>query len=217
MWSMVGTEYEGARMPTRLTALDMELGGTTRLVGGRGCVSDFGLVRVSFVAVVGRPGVGKSSVLWEVIRNVSADCASVLCVSETLRVTAEVRATVTVRSSSSRMASTAKIEKELTKRPRHVLVLDDLAAVQVDGPLPRMPRGSTRADRQMKAVCDWAHRISRERRMCVIASARVDKAGRVSGQLIHASDAVVQLGGEANNVGFCALKNRFAKVLSRAA
>jgi predicted ATP-dependent serine protease len=212
MWSI-----NDVKIPTRLTALDMQLGGETRLTGA-GCFSDFGLRRPSFVVLVGDPGSGKSNVLWEVVRNVSADGASVLCVSETLRVDDEVSALVTVRASSSPKASTSRIAKQMKKNTRSVLVLDELLAVQVHGPLARIPGRSTLVDRKLKTLCAWAHTIAVSHNMCVIASMRYGKDRMVNKHVKHGADAVIEVTRDHfGAVTFRALKNRYGHVDLRAA
>ena len=216
MWSIDGSE-DNVRVPTRLTALDMQLGGETRLTGS-GCFSDFGLKRPCFVVIVGDPDVGKSSVLWEVIRNVSADGASVLCVSETLRVDDEVRALVTVRATSSPKASTKKIGKQLKKHRRHVLVIDELLAMQVDGPLATIPGRSSLVDRRLTTLCAWASTIAQDHNMCVIASMRYGKNRKVNRHVEHGSDAVIEVTGDGlGAMNFKSLKNRYGRVALRAA
>ena len=132
MSTVNGDEAYVPRMSTGIPGLDLQLGGGTRLTAS-GCESDFGLVRPSFVVLAGPPGVGKSRVLWQIVRKVTADCASVLCVSDAMRADDEVRANVRVRRAWA--ATLRQLGHDVRRHRPAVLILDGLQDVLKNEPL----------------------------------------------------------------------------------
>ncbi len=221
-------EETGRRVPTSVTTLDVQLGGETTLAprppGRRTrrdvtrCISNFGLVRPSFVVLLGDPGVGKTSLLWQIVRNMSGDCKSILCVSDAFRVDSEVRALVKVLPAES--TRSLRVRQSLKRNQPSVLVLDGLEAMWRNEPLPRSSgaaAGWGRADKRLAFVCATARDLAHEFNLCVIAAASRTKSWKLSRPINHVPDAVIEVTRDGmtrmgSTLSFKAIKNRFSRV-----
>ena len=212
MSTVNGDEAYVPRMSTGIPGLDLQLGGGTRLTAS-GCESDFGLVRPSFVVLAGPPGVGKSRVLWQIVRKVTADCASVLCVSDAMRADDEVRANVRVRRAWA--ATLRQLGHDVRRHRPAVLILDGLQDVLKNEPLPSLRAGQTKEDRHLELVCRAAMSFARSG-LCVLASAMTRKDGRISPVIRHRGDAVIEMTRGEEGLQFLATKSRSGR-LARAA
>jgi DNA repair protein RadA/Sms len=198
------------RMSTGMQALDVVLGGETAL-SATGCVSSFGLRRRSVVVLAAAPGGGKTRVLQQICREVSAGCESVLCVSDErimYKAQPELRALVKLRSG---RTSLKQIGVALRRRRRALLAIDSLESLRLEpaGPCPFGMKATKRVQSARMLMFSELKILASDLDMCVVVNVMLTKEGTLPLGIEHQADAVVEILRSGGEIKFTARRNRY--------
>ncbi len=186
-------------VPTGLTEVDRVLGG--------------GLVPGSVTLLGGEPGVGKSTLLLQLLGRVAANGARTLLVSaeesaHQVRLRAERLEAVTSNSWLAAETDVAEIEAHVAATEPDLLVVDSIQAV-LDPGAPGAPGSVT----QVRACAHRLTRLAKERTITTVLVGHVTKDGSLAGPRVleHLVDTVLSFSGERHHALrlLRAVKHRF--------